>query len=326
MSEFLVKFANQVQANITPMITRRGDTWDAWSVALRAACMRDSKVLPALQANPNDGLLALIKCANLGLSPDPGLQHFALVPFKGKLEGMIMWRGWLHVAMRTGKVHSIDAEVVYRQEMEARDQSKPFRDAMTGVIDHNYDPFRRDGYEDKDIVGAYAWCQLVGGKVESHVMSRGQIEKRRRLGADGPAWRQWYAEMCKAKVLKAFLTSGKVPLTREDQKAIEKDDTDDRQPVPVVARVLPTEPRLPPPKKLPSGHQVLFDLMDKNPMPSDEDRQLFFRQACEAAIAAQQMTPEDVAEVLGQVAQGVTSLDQLATEELSALLDGLEPQ
>ena len=319
----LERFALDVKRNVEPLLAgRTGMTWPKWEVALRAACMKDSKVMTAVRDNPNAALLAVVKCGQLGLLPDPGLRHFALVPFKGKIEGMVMWRGWLHVAMRSGLVEFVNAEVIYQQELDARDQTKPLRDPLTQVVDHQPDVFGRDNWKDSDIKGAYAVAKLKSGLMVSHVMSLGQILKRKAMGSSGPAWKQWFPEMCMAKAMQGLLNSGKVPLAPEEQQLVrDADETVRAVPVETV-RTVPVEPTaLPAPPSKRRGAQVLFDELNKNPMPDDDQMRAIVTTAIEAERAFQKTGDEAFAKIL---AAAGGELDQLSVEELHSVLAAVE--
>ena len=205
-----------VKASVAALLPRGDEDWKGWAVALRAACLKNDKLGPAIANNPGAALLALIKCARLGMSPDPALQHFALIPYGGVVDGQAMYRGWMHVVMQTGKVEWMHADVIYKQEVP----KTALLDPVTQKVNHEPQTFERDNWKDDDIVGAYCMVKLVGReRLETKVMSIGEIRKRRAKGANGPAWREWFKEMCIVKPIKALCSSGRLPLTKDQQQA-----------------------------------------------------------------------------------------------------------
>jgi recombinational DNA repair protein RecT len=314
---------DRVQSNIAPLIADvPGMTWDKWRVAFQSAYLKDGKLGVAIAKNPNSALLALTKCAQLGLSPDPALRHFALVPFGGEVQGMVEWRGWQHLAMESGRVvdGTINAEVIYRQEEEKRDKSKPLVHPDTKRVSHEVDYFGRDDWEDKDILGAYAEAQVQDGPWVSTMMSRKQIQKRLDMGA-GTAARKWFPEMCKAKVLGALLRSGKVPLSERTRRSVHTDE--DGEVTTVKAVVLPVEPSAPVQlPEGPTGGKVLFDEIDKDPFPSKERMASNLEKAIVAEFERQKLTRNQQAAMIGSVAADA-ELGQLTEEELQFVLDKL---
>lgn len=220
----LAQYVEQsIRPNIEPLLPAVRGAWQSFQVALRSALMKTPKLQAAFKENPQAGVLALVKCARLGLSLDPAHEHFALVPYKNEIQGSIMVRGWIHLARSSGALEQLHADVIYRQEY---DKSKPLRDMMTGFVNHVPHDLERETYKDEDIVGAYAWVKLKGqDRLVSIVLTRAEIEKRRKKGHyDTPAWREWYARMCMVKTINALFRSGLVPLTREIEQAAREED------------------------------------------------------------------------------------------------------
>lgn len=208
-----------IRPSIEPLLPRQRGAWQSFQVALRSALIKTPKLAAAFRDNPAQGVLAIVKSARLGLSLDPAHEHFALVPYKGEIQGNIMVRGWIHMARQSGALEQMHADVIYRQEY---DKSKALRDMMTGVVNHVPHDLERDNYKDEDIVGAYAWVKLKGqDRLVSVVLTRAEIEKRRKKGHyNTPAWREWYPRMCIVKTINALFRSGMVPLTKQIEEAV----------------------------------------------------------------------------------------------------------
>lgn len=214
-----------IRPNIEPLLPKTRGAWQSFQVALRSALMKTPKLAAAFQANPVQGVLAIVKAARLGLSLDPAHEHFALVPYKTEIQGNIMVRGWIHMARQSGTLEQMHADVIYRQEY---DKTKALRDMMTGVVNHVPHDLERDTYKDEDIVGAYAWVKLKGqDRLVSIVLTRAEIEKRRKKGYyNTPAWNEWYARMCIVKTINALFRSGMVPLTKQIEEAVRDEEAE----------------------------------------------------------------------------------------------------
>lgn len=317
----LQKFSADVKLNVVPLLGGE-QHWDKWAVALRAACLKTPGIMQALQKNPATVLLALVKCAQLGLSPEPGLQHFALAPFGGAVEGLVMYKGWMHLAQTSGNVEWIHADVVYRGEVVP---GIPFVDMATGRVNHVAEVFQRDDWKDSDIVGAYCVVKVRGTeRLVPHVMSRGQIEKRRQMGGKSSTWVKWYPQMCMAKVIGACLRSGRVPLSKRLQDALELED----RVVAAEATVVdtPANPRAP--RSLaapagPSGAEVLFEAREAEPFPTEDQHAEDMRRAVVAEMDRQKLDEKARAAAIAVVGGDGCTLDQLLADELGALLDYL---
>lgn len=270
--------------SIQELLPNRDADWPGWMVAIRAAVLKDRKLMAALEANPTGMLLQAIKCATLGLSPNPALEHFAFVPFKDQIQGLVMWRGWQHLMMESGRVEYIRCDVIYRTELPA---DQILRDRQTDEVLHYPNDLERGDYKDEHIVGAYASAKLKDSpRFVSVFLSRTQIEKRRKMGSNGPAWRDHYPAMCMAKAMQALARTGRVPLQKRIAEIVAKELVEEAAP----AKMLPATP---PPRReitvsppvatqLPPGaavaaesrspaDQQLWEETDNDPLPSDED-------------------------------------------------------
>lgn len=310
--------------------------WEPWKVALRSAILRDraagkGRLSVAIRDNPEGALVALAKCAQLGLSPDPQLDHFALIPYGRDIQGAVMYRGWMHLALSSGHVEWMHADVVYKQEYR---QGAPFRDLETNRVLHEPNVFERDGYKDDDIIGAYAMAKIRGvDRLESVILTRGEINKRRAKSKapNGPGWVEWFPKMCLAKAYQALARTGRLPLSRAARcMAIDDDEevfvethasvVEEPKPVPP-----PSQP--PPPPILP-GHasdRALFDALDRDPFPDDVGHRGNLVEAIIVESVDQGLSEEFLAEIaqnaVGRAIERVD--DSLTVQELKAILEAV---
>jgi recombination protein RecT len=109
------------------------------------------------------------------------------------------YRGLIELAYRSGAIASLNADVVYRQEIEAGLFS--YSSGIRPTIEHRIDLLdgsARSG-NPQDIVAAYACAVLKSGEPVIRVVPRRDIDKAMAMsgGKSGPSdvWKTHYAEM-----------------------------------------------------------------------------------------------------------------------------------
>jgi recombination protein RecT len=137
--------------------------------------------------------------AQLGLEPNNGLGHAYLVPYKGVCTFQIGYRGLIELALRSGKVKRIDAELVY--EKDHFEYEKGSEDRLI------HKPYLRD--DPGEWYGAYALAVLNDGSLKTLYMSRQKIlairDKASRASSPDSPWNRWEEEMVKKTVIKRLL-------------------------------------------------------------------------------------------------------------------------
>ena len=149
-----------------------------------------------IKCSPESVLASLFEGAQLGLSPDPHLGEFWLIPRSGKATFQIGVQGLVKLARRSGEVLSIKPVVVYRgDEFMLRLGSDDHR------IDHVPSP---DAVRDADnLIAAYAVAKLESksGTISTQFehMFRSDVDASRKKGGD--VWRDHYVAMAKVRVV-----------------------------------------------------------------------------------------------------------------------------
>lgn len=69
-----------------------------------------------LDCSPVSLISAVMQCAQLGMEPDSMLGHAYLVPFKGKVQIILGYRGIMRLARNSGDVVAIEAREVYAED------------------------------------------------------------------------------------------------------------------------------------------------------------------------------------------------------------------
>lgn len=158
-----------------------------------------------------------MQASQLGLEPDGVLGQAYLVPYRnrGQLEAQFQvgYRGYISLAMRSGQVKSISAEVVYEGDKFdysfGTDQYLKHRPALKGR---------------GEPVGVYAIAALDGGGHVFRVLSVDDVEGVRacsRAKDDGP-WVTHWNEMARKTAVRALAKY--LPMSVELQRAAVEDE------------------------------------------------------------------------------------------------------
>jgi recombination protein RecT len=153
-------------------------------------------------------------CAELGIEPNG--RHAHLIPYKTECQLIIDYKGLVELAMRSGLISRIHADVVCENDTIT---------IKNGEINHEVNPLISRG----NMVGAYAMCFFKDGTAKHEYMSREEVDgirKRSRAGNAGP-WVTDYNEMAKKTVFRRM--SKWLPLSPEIMDTVER-DADSMQP------------------------------------------------------------------------------------------------
>lgn len=163
------------------------------------------------ECEPASFMASLMQCAQLGLEPNTPQGLAYLVPFRnGKAGGryecqlQIGYKGLLELMWRSGMVASINADVVYRQEVEQG--LFAYESGMEVSLHHKIDLLhdaRSDN--DNDIVAAYACAKLKTGQTVVRVLTRKEINQARASSQGGNSPYSPWAKHFKAMALKTAI-------------------------------------------------------------------------------------------------------------------------
>jgi recombination protein RecT len=158
---------------------------------------------------------ALLSLSQLGLEPDGRRAH--LIPFRNNKLGItecqliIDYKGLVELAMRSGSVANIHADVVCENDV--------FEYNCGEIREHKID-FRK---ERGKVYAAYALCKFKDGTVKAEVMGVDEInaiKERSKAGSFGP-WITDWNEMAKKTVFRRL--SKWLPLSPEYRDILDKD-------------------------------------------------------------------------------------------------------
>lgn len=127
----------------------------------------------ALQScDPQSILSASLVAATLDLPIDQNLGFAALVPYSGKAQFQMMWRGYVQLAQRSGLYKAMGRGYVYEDELE---YYNPVYGEFRLVEDFSKCTQRKNSEDDK-IVGYIAWFDLLNGFHKELFMSKEDVE------------------------------------------------------------------------------------------------------------------------------------------------------
>ena len=177
---------------------------------------RDPKLL---DCDKQSVLAGAMTAAQLGLEIDPALGRAYLLPYKGKAQLIIGYKGYIDLAYRSGQLSGIQAEAVY----EADD----FRYTLGLKPELHHVPADQD--DRGALKFAYAVATLSNGGTVWRVLNRAQVMKHKKssmsANSDYSPWKTHEEEMWRKTAIRAL--SAMLPLSPELQRAASADDSTD---------------------------------------------------------------------------------------------------
>lgn len=154
--------------------------------------------------------------ATLDLPIDQNLGYVWLVPYKGKAQAQIGYKGYIQLAQRSGQYRAMNAVAVHEGELISWNP-------LTEEI--GYDPTKRTS---DNVIGYIGYFKLLNGFEKTVYWSREQIEAHRqrfsKAGGNSP-WASDFDAMALKTVLKSMLTKWG-PMSTQLAEAVSKDEAD----------------------------------------------------------------------------------------------------
>lgn len=180
-------------------------------VMIRAAVAAAQKTPKLLECSERSWILAMLNAAETGLIPNTAMQHAALVPFKGEVVFMPMYRGLIALARQSGEVDNISAHVVHSKDKYSVD---------FGTEEVHHEPHLADPDRGEPLF-VYARAKLTGSNaVQFEVLTMGDVAKIRATsksaGRDDSAWKLWPDEMMRKSAVKRLAKY--LPMSTEKSK------------------------------------------------------------------------------------------------------------
>ena len=149
---------------------------------------------------PMSIVTSVMHAAALGLHVGPFLGEAWLVPYKQKCQLIPGYKGLIKLAHQGLAVAGISARIVYKEDQFEVDYGTDPKIVHKPKLDAER--------KDEDIIAAYSVARMRSGDVQFNVMTRDEIEKRRKNSRAGESsqgpWVKWYPE----QVLKTAIRAG----------------------------------------------------------------------------------------------------------------------
>lgn len=148
-----------------------------------------------LECDRKSLLKSAFTAAYLGLEPDPYMGQAYLVPFKGKVQLLIGYKGYIQLARNSGMITQLAAHVV-----RAKDHFE-YRLGLDEKLEHIPD------FSGGEITHVYALAKFKDGSHHFEVMSRGEVDKIMEQSLEGKGgkfspWKSHYDEMAKKTAIR----------------------------------------------------------------------------------------------------------------------------
>lgn len=154
--------------------------------------------------------------ATLDLPIDQNLGYVWLVPYKGKAQAQIGYKGYIQLAQRSGQYRAMNAVTVHEGELTSWNP-------LTEEV--GFDPTKRVS---DTVIGYIGYFKLLNGFEKTVYWTREQIEAHRqrfsKAGGNSP-WATDFDAMAKKTVLKDLLTKWG-PMSTQLAEAAAKDEID----------------------------------------------------------------------------------------------------
>lgn len=160
-------------------------------------------------------LSCFMTASSLGLEPNDvnGLGQCYIIPYGRTATFIPGYRGLIQLALNTGEIQSITVEVVY--------EGDEFDYALGDESYIKHKPSMTAEHKPENMVCAYCITRFNSGGIQRKVMTRSDIERRRKESQSGnrsdSSWVKWYEEMSKKTVLRA--ASKTWPMASEKSQA-----------------------------------------------------------------------------------------------------------
>lgn len=171
--------------------------------------------------------LAVLDAARMNVELGGPMAEAYVVPYKGKAQFQLGFRGLLKLVRNSGAVKDVNVEFVYEGDTFER------KLGLLGEFTHIAD--RSKDREQKPITHVYSEFLLQDGTIKRHVMTRGEIEyiaqrfsESYRSGKASSPWKTSWRAMASKTVLRQPIMRGLLPIKlTEDQQRIVAETSDE---------------------------------------------------------------------------------------------------
>ena len=204
------------QAQISKVLPNVGLTAERLVEVLFNAISATPKLL---ECQPLTLFKCLVQCAAIGLEPNTALGHAYLVPYKGNVQLIIGYKGFLELSMRSGKIRNLSSRCVYKDD--------DFEYFMGSEEKLHHVPKVGADHSNEAITHVYAVAFFKEGGSTFEVMTIDEVKairQRSQAKNNGP-WVTDFSQMCRKTVIRRLMNY--LPLSIETKMAVEFDSSND---------------------------------------------------------------------------------------------------
>ncbi|MGF2738683.1 recombinase RecT [Bacillus subtilis] len=169
------------------------------------------------KTDPMSVISSAMVAATLDLPIDKNLGYAWIVPYGGKAQFQLGYKGYIQLALRTGQYKSINCIPIHEGELQKWNP-------LTEEIEIDFEKRESDA-----VIGYAAYFELINGFRKTVYWTKAQVEKhKKKFSKSDFGWKNDWDAMALKTVLKAVLSKWGI-LSIEMQKAvIEEDETRER--------------------------------------------------------------------------------------------------
>ncbi|MEC2197816.1 recombinase RecT [Bacillus subtilis] len=164
------------------------------------------------KADPMSVISSAMVAATLDLPVDKNLGYAWIVPYKGRAQFQLGYKGYIQLALRTGQYKSINCIPVHEGELQKWNP-------LTEEIEIDFEK-----RESESVIGYAAYFELLNGFRKTVYWTKAQVEKhKKKFSKSDFGWGKDWDAMALKTVLKSMLSKWGI-LSVEMQKAVIEDN------------------------------------------------------------------------------------------------------
>ncbi|WP_438421629.1 recombinase RecT [Bacillus siamensis] len=164
------------------------------------------------KAEPMSVISSAMVAATLDLPVDKNLGYAWIVPYKGRAQFQLGYKGYIQLALRTGQYKSINCISVHKGELQKWNP-------LTEEIEIDFEKRESDA-----VIGYAAYFELLNGFRKTVYWTKAQVEKhKKKFSKSDFGWGKDWDAMALKTVLKSMLSKWGI-LSIEMQKAVIEDN------------------------------------------------------------------------------------------------------
>ncbi|MED0852465.1 recombinase RecT [Bacillus altitudinis] len=181
------------------------------------------------KAEPMSVISSAMVAATLDLPVDKNLGYAWIVPYKGKAQFQLGYKGYIQLALRTGQYKFINCIPIREGELQKWNP-------LTEELDIDFEKRQSDS-----VIGYAAYFELLNGFRKTSYWTKADVEKHKsKFSKSDFGWSKDWDAMALKTVLKAILSKWGI-LSVEMQSALTEDENEQRERIDITDEMPETE-------------------------------------------------------------------------------------